>query len=70
MTVDAASQASGAAPSALSRRAIGEGEMLRIQIRHIDWERHQIAIPGRHAKDAEPSENPRSLKDSWSFTSV
>jgi integrase len=29
------------------------GEMLRIQNRHIDWERHQIAIPGRHAKDAE-----------------
>ena len=28
------------------------GEMLRIQNRHIDWERHQIAIPGRHAKDA------------------
>jgi len=27
------------------------GEMLRIQNRHIDWERHQIAIPGRHAKD-------------------
>jgi integrase len=29
------------------------GEMLRIQNRHVDWERHQIAIPGRHAKDAE-----------------
>jgi integrase len=29
------------------------GEMLRIQSRHVDWERHQIAIPGRHAKDAE-----------------
>ncbi len=29
------------------------GEMLRIQARHVDWERHQIAIPGRHAKDAE-----------------
>ena len=27
--------------------------MLRIQNRHIDWERHQIAIPGRNAKDAE-----------------
>ena len=27
--------------------------MLRIQHRHVDWERHQIAIPGRHAKDAE-----------------
>lgn len=29
------------------------GEMLRIQNRHVDWERHQIAIPGRHAKDGE-----------------
>jgi integrase len=29
------------------------GEMLRIQNRHVDWEQHQIAIPGRHAKDAE-----------------
>jgi hypothetical protein len=27
--------------------------MLRIQGRHVDWERHQIAIRGRHAKDAE-----------------
>ena len=27
--------------------------MLRIQNRHVDWERHQIAIPGAHAKDAE-----------------
>jgi integrase len=27
--------------------------MLRIQNRHGDWERHQVAIPGRHAKDAE-----------------
>jgi site-specific recombinase XerD len=25
------------------------GEMLLIQSRHVDWERHQIAIPGRHA---------------------
>jgi integrase len=30
-----------------------QGEMLRIQIRRVDWEQHQIAIPGRHAKDAE-----------------
>ena len=30
-----------------------QGEMLRIQNRHVDWEKHQIAIPGRHAKDAE-----------------
>jgi len=30
-----------------------QGEMLRIQNRHVDWEQHQIAIPGRHAKDAE-----------------
>jgi hypothetical protein len=29
------------------------GEMLRIQNRHVDWEHHQIAIPGRHAKDSE-----------------
>ncbi len=27
--------------------------MLRIQNRHVDWERQQIAIPGKHAKDAE-----------------
>jgi integrase len=30
-----------------------QGEMLRIQNRHVDWERHQIAIPGHNAKDAE-----------------
>jgi integrase len=30
-----------------------QGEMLRIQSRHVDWERHQIAIPGKHAKDGE-----------------
>jgi len=30
-----------------------QGEMLRIQNRHVDWERHQIAIPGENAKDAE-----------------
>jgi integrase len=30
-----------------------KGEMLRIQNRHVDWEHHQIAIPGRHAKDSE-----------------
>ena len=30
-----------------------QGEMLRIQNRRVDWEQHQIAIPGRHAKDAE-----------------
>ena len=27
--------------------------MLRIQNRHVDWEKHQIAIPGKHAKDRE-----------------
>jgi hypothetical protein len=27
--------------------------MLRIQNRHVDWEHHQIAIPGAHAKDSE-----------------
>jgi integrase len=30
-----------------------QGEMLRIQNRHVDWDGHQIAIPGSHAKDAE-----------------
>jgi len=30
-----------------------QGEMLRIQNRRVDWEQHQIAIPGRTAKDAE-----------------
>jgi integrase len=28
-------------------------EMLRIQNRYVDWDQHQIAIPGAHAKDAE-----------------
>jgi hypothetical protein len=26
--------------------------------RHVDWERHQIGIPGRHAKDAENRRMP------------
>jgi hypothetical protein len=30
-----------------------QGEMLRILNRHVDWETHQIAIPGKHAKNAE-----------------
>ena len=30
-----------------------QGEMLRIQSRHVDWENHQIAIPGKHAKDGD-----------------
>ena len=30
-----------------------QGEMLRIQNRHVDWERHQVAIPGAHTKDSE-----------------
>ena len=30
-----------------------QGEMLRIQNRHVDWDQHQIAIPGSNAKDAE-----------------
>jgi len=30
-----------------------QGEMLRIQNRHVDWDRHQIVIPGANAKDAE-----------------
>jgi integrase len=51
--------------SAMHDRIIGaletccrRGEMLRIQNRHVDWERHQIAIPGRHAKDAENRRMP------------
>lgn len=35
-----------------------QGEMLRIQYRHVDWERHQIAIPGAHAKDSENRRAP------------
>lgn len=30
-----------------------QGEMLRIQNLHVDWQHHQLAIPGAHAKDAE-----------------
>ena len=30
-----------------------QGEMLRIQNRHVDWDLYQIAIPGAHAKDGE-----------------
>jgi integrase len=30
-----------------------KGEMLLIRNRHVDWERHQLAIPGAHAKDSE-----------------
>jgi integrase len=30
-----------------------QGEMLRIQNRHVDWSQHQIAIPGANTKDAE-----------------
>jgi integrase len=30
-----------------------QGEMLRIQNRHVDWSQHQIVIPGANAKDAE-----------------
>jgi integrase len=30
-----------------------QGEMLRIQNRCVDWEQHQIAIPGSNTKDAE-----------------
>jgi integrase len=35
-----------------------QGEMLRIQNRHVDWEKHQIAIPGKHAKDRETRRIP------------
>lgn len=48
------------AGSALHDRIIGaldtccrQGEMLRIQNRHIDWAQHQIVIPAEHTKDAE-----------------
>jgi integrase len=30
-----------------------QGEMLRIQNRHVDWSQHQIVIPAAHSKDAE-----------------
>ena len=30
-----------------------QGEMLRIQNRHVDWTQHQIVVPGANAKDAE-----------------
>jgi integrase len=30
-----------------------QGEMLRIQNRHVDWSQHQIVIPAANAKDAE-----------------
>jgi integrase len=30
-----------------------QGEMLRIQNRHVDWAQHQIVIPGANAKDAD-----------------
>ncbi len=46
--------------SAMHDRIVGaletccrQGEMLRIQNRHVDREQHQIAIPGAHAKDGE-----------------
>ena len=30
-----------------------QGEMLRVRNRRVDWEQHQIVIPGANAKDAE-----------------
>jgi hypothetical protein len=30
-----------------------KGEMLKIQNRHIEWDRHEIANPSTHAKDRE-----------------
>jgi hypothetical protein len=30
-----------------------QGEILRIQNRHVEWPQHQIVIPGANAKDAE-----------------
>src|SRR5262245_19026681 len=35
-----------------------QGEMLRIQNRRVDWERHQIVIPGQNAKDGENQRIP------------
>lgn len=35
-----------------------QGEVLRILNRHVDWEHHQLAIPGAHAKDAEDRRVP------------
>jgi hypothetical protein len=32
--------------------------MLRVQNRHVDWEHHQIAIPGRNAKDKDNKRIP------------
>ena len=40
-----------------------QGEMLRIQNRHVDWERHQIGIPGRHTiGPGEPADSIRSAR--------
>src|SRR5215203_5650660 len=33
-------------------RCCRQGEMLRIQNRHVEWPQHQIVIPGANAKDA------------------
>jgi integrase len=30
-----------------------QGEMLRIQNKHVDWSQRQIVIPGAHAKESE-----------------
>jgi integrase len=30
-----------------------QGEMLRIQNKHVDWSQHQLVIPGANAKDSE-----------------
>ena len=37
-----------------------QGEMLRIRNRHVDWEQHQVAIPGRNTRTArtDPSLRP------------
>jgi integrase len=66
--------------SAMHDRIIGaletccrRGEMLRIQNRHVNWERHQIAIPGRHAKDAENRRIPfdrLSMDCPWTLRKV
>ena len=42
-----------------------QGEMLRIKNRHVDWEQHQIAIPGSNAKDAENRRIRSTRTEGW-----
>jgi integrase len=41
------------------------GEMLRIQNRHVDWERHQIAIPAGTRRMRRTAAFPSIHKDEW-----